>query len=1131
MTWLRVSGGDNRCELCHEPIQFRHVYAENTPALLPLSEFVTLLLPRVKGFLEHTARIAVAVICWFVLLPLQTAWCLKTCLLVNVSGLGALPAAVDPSVLQPLLVTWWVGVALNFLVLMVSHLAFGLTNFLAKELLAVERNAVVADQQTRPGEHDQAEDQRVDDAAEGNDHGEELIHIPRRDDVLGVGVVGEGGEEEDVLQDLFVPSILKCFEMMMFNAAFFLAVVCLPAMVGQAVLYIFSVLRHGLGGSAWREFVMSLDIRSAPELSGNLAVVLMLDLDEELLRRSVAMGGEMMVGYLALSVGLVCAGAGYCLVHYNHRTVARVQRAFTTAVAGAIDWNMRVLKYSVIVGVLFCFLPNAIGWLIDLSTLRVFDCSLAERMAMCSDRVLFCTAVHWLLGFLFVLHAAAIISEARALLNIAMVSDYLPDFSNDLADFGQLIELEDNPHAPPARARNLANMSLMQLLERTLLYTLYCLLGVMLYVLIPVNFGHYIVPGSHPLKFQYENTIFDVHVSMEMLFFHFVLPFALERLRHRNLTKLALKLFFENACILLELRELLTEEADRRVPALVHMMEMSMQAENEAEQRSQALETRRMEELRSLRNDIAELDNLLEKYVAASVGRAPTVWLEMMTGFRCSVNRTLLRELYSQTTSISSRRLSRLKAMLEALKARQAELRRVASRTIEAQSVSLLQTCMSSQQTQLLRLDEWAEAAERLNDEAELCIPSPHLPAGAVDESGAEVDVDLNVDSVWSDVASDHDGSPLDISGSEREPVGSSPAESWDYEGFSITHIPKVFTYITASRSDVTVSGSDDESLECSIRFKISRVLDSLQNSCLENEDFSFSAPPAPGSASSHLRLPFPLRVLMLGLTSAVAVALFFSTILHVPLLVGGAILRMAGLSSGHDLYCIVAGTIFLWAVIASGQQVVAALAQSLRAADVSAVMYTLSRYCLVILKVALVGGVWLTAVPFLVGILFEVLFLVPALTQYNETPFYPLMQSWAMGLVFLKMWARGVLIGAVGGDEWRVKLERVLELGFERLDVVFVFGQIIGPILLQLLDQLLVPYFLGKIAGLCFQGDYLVQSCIMRFAYIAYLAIRLAYRALTYAARLVVRMHNEFRDSRYLLGTELANRNEVVSR
>ena len=185
----------------------------------------------------------------------------------------------------------------------------------------------------------------------------------------------------------------------------------------------------------------------------------------------------------------------------------------------------------------------------------------------------------------------------------------------------------------------------------------------------------------------------------------------------------------------------------------------------------------------------------------------------------------------------------------------------------------------------------------------------------------------------------------------------------------------------------------------------------------------------------------------------------------------------------------------------------------------------------MVVLKVAFVGGVWLTAVPFLVGILFEVLFLVPALTQYNETPFYPLMQSWAMGLVFLKMWARGVLIGAVGGDEWRVKLERVLELGFERLDVLFVFGQIISPILLQLLDQLLVPYFLGKMAGLFFPGDYLVQSCIMRFTYIAYLAMRLAYRAIVSLTRQLVKMHNEFRDSRYLLGTELANRSDITGR
>ena len=1143
VTWLRVSGSDNRCELCHETIQFRHVYAENAPALLPLSEFMALLVPRVRAVLEYTTKVLVAALLWFVLLPLQTAWCLKTCLLINANGLLAIPATADPSFLQPVLVTWWVGVALNFVVMMVSHLALALFNFLNKELRVIETNVAPNEERNRLENPDLHEDLR-EAGVEEAEPAEELFRIPRREGVLGVGVVGEIGEEEDALQELFIPSIVKCAEMMVFNAAFLLAVVCLPAMVGQTLLYLLSLMRRGMGRTVWRDFVMNLDMRGSPELGVNLALLLLLDLDEQLLRRTVAMGGEMAVGYCAIFACLVSVGFGYFLVNYNHRTMLRAQQALSNAIVGAVDWNLRLFKYSVIVGVLFCFLPNAIGWLIDLSTLRVFDCSLAERMSMCSDRVLFCTAVHWLLGFLFVLHAAAIVSETRALLNISLVSDFLPDFSNDLADFGQLIELEDNLHAPPLHARNLAHMSVIQLLERTLLYTLYCLLGVMLCVLIPVNFGHFVVPGSHPLKFQYENTIFDVHVSMEMLFFHFVLPFALERLRHRNLTKWILKTFFENACQFLDLNDLLAEEVDRRIPALVQITEMSIHAMEESEQRLYSAEMRRLDQLRVMQNSVSELDALLKRYYDALLGQAPTYWLEALDFFRQHVNDTLILDLSTELIAIRSKRLDRLRSTLNAMKERQDELRRVAGGAIEMQSMNLLQSCISNMQSQLNRVSALVEEADGLDFEFSDQFNISHIKetvTAAAEENSAFDEAEDSVfednETIWCDVASENEGEDTEFLGDERD---SSPMVSvggalqcWENDGFPSLRIPALFTQIIESRLKITVRGSsmaELDAIEEKVGFNISNLLSTLSAETLQIDNYPFSLNSSP-MALNRWQVPYFVRVLVLCIAAAFVIAFSFSALIHLPLLIGGAFLRLAGLPSGHDLYCIVVGAVFLWASVASCQQLVLVLAQSMRNADFTAVMVTLSKYCLVVLKVAVVGVVWLTAVPFLVGILFEVLFLVPALTQYNETPFYPLMQSWAMGLVFLKMWARGVLIGAVGGDEWRVKLERVLELGFERLDVVFVFGQIISPILLQLLDQLLVPYFLGKLAGLFFPGDYLVQSCIMRFAYIAYLALRLAYRAMVYLIKLVIKMHNEFRDSRYLLGTELANRIELVSR
>ena len=54
-----------------------------------------------------------------------------------------------------------------------------------------------------------------------------------------------------------------------------------------------------------------------------------------------------------------------------------------------------------------------------------------------------------------------------------------------------------------------------------------------------------------------------------------------------------------------------------------------------------------------------------------------------------------------------------------------------------------------------------------------------------------------------------------------------------------------------------------------------------------------------------------------------------------------------------------------------------------------------------------LVAGFWLTLPPLLVGGLFDIIVLHPIQFHGQETPRTPLFSSWAMGLVFLKLWCK----------------------------------------------------------------------------------------------------------------------------
>jgi hypothetical protein len=682
----------------------------------------------------------------------------------------------------------------------------------------------------------------------------------------------------------------------------------------------------------------------------------------------------------------------------------------------------------------------------------------------------------------------------------------LPDFSADIADFARLIEMDDlDPNVAPQLAhRPAANMSSLQMVERTLLFALYSIIGVLLCVLLPVNVGHRLVPGAHMLRFQYDNTIFDIHVSMEMLFFHFVLPFALERLRHRSLTRLVLKTFLVRACAQCGLEDLLAaEEMLERRDALE--VQALVAHEAAADQLSAGMD-----------GAMARLEGLTER-IEVQLGRLsfllPADSEDGLVGFLSRMDHVPGSDAdLADLDLVRVRQLFRLRKVLASTVRVRDVSRRVSSPVaVDPLALSLVFDSLNGLQADFDKFHLWAESINV--DDMQTFAADPqrrplddeYLGQGEqaqTEDDSSEVPCDDDAD-VWRDVESVDEDCADGFNDMVQRIAGSRPVAA-----LGETALQEILSL-------------NRKLIELNLR-----LLDLIQA----------TAPMGTGSepgimARVSMRqlltaLPAFVRVTVLMALGAVATVLFFSAAFYVPLTVGQASLRGLGLpaSATHDLYSVVAGACLVWWATALCQHLAGVVAQSLGAADASMLLRTASRYLVIGLKVALVASVWLTAIPFLIGILFEMLFLVPSLSQYNETPFYPLLQSWAMGLVLLKMWAKGVLIGAVGGEEWRVKLERVMHLGIERIDVAFIFGEVITPIALQLLDQLLVPYFLGKLVGLFF-ADYLLKSCLMRFAYVAYLAFRLLCRMAAFVVRLIVRIHNEFRDARYLLGTELANR------
>ena len=191
---------------------------------------------------------------------------------------------------------------------------------------------------------------------------------------------------------------------------------------------------------------------------------------------------------------------------------------------------------------------------------------------------------------------------------------------------------------------------------------------------------------------------------------------------------------------------------------------------------------------------------------------------------------------------------------------------------------------------------------------------------------------------------------------------------------------------------------------------------------------------------------------------------------------------------------------------------------------NVTTLFKSLSKWTAVTLKVTLVGGLWLSLPPLLVGLFVDAFFIVPLKTPLNETPLFGFGQCWVVGAVMLKIWVRCVLSGVFGDIPMRTHLEHIFIRGLEQFDATVVLVNVVLPVLTILLDFTVVPHCMAQLAGLTVRS-YLLRTVLVRFCLHIYIASRLTFYFVREAQRYLVTVHKEIRDQRYLVGTQLTNR------
>ncbi|XP_054787263.1 probable E3 ubiquitin ligase SUD1 isoform X2 [Prosopis cineraria] len=280
----------------------------------------------------------------------------------------------------------------------------------------------------------------------------------------------------------------------------------------------------------------------------------------------------------------------------------------------------------------------------------------------------------------------------------------------------------------------------------------------------------------------------------------------------------------------------------------------------------------------------------------------------------------------------------------------------------------------------------------------------------------------------------------------------------------------------------------------------------------------------------------FVLRIVLLLVVAWMTLLVFNSALIVVPISLGRALFNsipLLPITHGikcNDLYAFIMGSYVIWTAVAGARYSI----EQIRKRRVCSLLSQISKWCAIVIKSSALLSIWIFVIPVLIGLLFELLVIVPMRVPVDESPVFLLYQDWALGLIFLKIWTRLVMLDhmmPLVDESWRVKFERVREDGFSRLQGLWVLREIVLPIIMKLLTALCVPYVLARGVFPVFGYPLVINSAVYRFAWLGCLSVSL----LCFCAKRFhvwfTNLHNSIRDDRYLIGRRLHNYGEEVNK
>ncbi|KAF8088162.1 hypothetical protein N665_0550s0021 [Sinapis alba] len=175
----------------------------------------------------------------------------------------------------------------------------------------------------------------------------------------------------------------------------------------------------------------------------------------------------------------------------------------------------------------------------------------------------------------------------------------------------------------------------------------------------------------------------------------------------------------------------------------------------------------------------------------------------------------------------------------------------------------------------------------------------------------------------------------------------------------------------------------------------------------------------------------------------------------------------------------------------------------------------------------ALLFSIWVSFIPMLLGLLIDLMIIIPTQVPLSKPPVYSLLRDWLIGLVVLHIWTYLTMFTRVkcfATVAWREKLKRIRSVGINTLPWTWLLRNVICPIICNLLTTLALPFWVANslFPLLQFSGE--VDLAVQRLIWPVLLAIIIIGFVAKLTFDLFHYIHRLEYDDRYMVGDRVTD-------